>query len=80
MRLKQSSCSTKTELHSKGSEAFFTEEERARSNVRGKGSKRRLNPVKIDFVRQKTFNMSPLDAGEEEKAWAKCVCATDEAN
>ena len=51
-----------------------------RSNVQGERGKA-FNPVKIHFVRQKTFNMFPLDTGEEEKkAWAKCVCAIDEAN
>ena len=63
---------------------LFSRKKETRSNVRGKGSKRRLNPVKFDFVYigQKTFKMFPLDAGEEEKkAWAiMCACAIDEAN
>ena len=53
VRLKRSSASRQN-FAAKVVRLFFTEEERARSNVRGKGSKRCLNPVKIDFVRQIT--------------------------
>ena len=80
IRLKNSAASRKN-FAVKVIRMFFTEEERARSNVRGKGGKSRLNPVKIDFVKKKTFEMWPLQTFElEKKAWADCVCAIDEAN
>ena len=60
---------------------LFTEEERASSNVRGKGGKAQLNQAKIDVVKAKTFEMHPLELFEnEKKAWGDCIKAIDEAN
>ena len=60
---------------------LFTVEERASSNVRGKGRKPQLNPVKIDVVRSKTLEMYPLGSNEyEKKVWSDCIKAIDEAN
>ena len=60
---------------------LFTEEERAASNVRGKGGKAQLNPAKIDVVRIKAIEMWPLESYEnEKKAWSDCIKAIDEAN
>ena len=40
-----------------------------------------MNPVKMEFVKMKVFEMWPLETFEKKKkAWAECVCAINEAN
>ena len=80
IRLKHNSSSRKN-FAAKLVRLFFTEEERAKSNVKGKGGKAQLNPVKVGIVKTKAFEMWPLESFEEEKkAWAACIVAIDEAN
>lgn len=41
----------------------------------------KLDPHRISFVKQKVIQMYPLQAKEsQDKAWAECVVAIDEAN
>ena len=60
--------------------SIFTTEERTSFNVNGK-KKNKLDPHRISFVKQKVFQMYPLQAKEsQDKAWAECVVVIDEAN
>ena len=59
---------------------IFTDEERSTSNVSGR-NKTKLDPTRIAYVKQTTFEMWPLKQGEDMKrAWADCVVSIDEAN
>ena len=59
----------------------FTEEERSTCNVNGR-NKPKLDPIRIAYVKSKTFQMYPLNPQIEkmEKAWSECVIAIDEGN
>lgn len=57
---------------------IFTAEERSVSNVRGKLGK---DPDRIQFIKNVTFKLFPLEGKETEKsAWNACVTAIDEVN
>ena len=60
---------------------IFTETERSTCNVNGR-NKPKLDPIRIDYVKRKTFQMYPLNHQIEkiEKAWSECVIAIDEGN
>ena len=60
---------------------IFTETERSTCNVNGR-NKSKLDPIRIDYVKRKTFQMYPLNHQIEkiEKAWSECVIAIDEGN
>ena len=62
-------------------EMIFTKTERSTSNVNGR-HKPKLDPVRISYVKNKTFQMYPYNPSveKEEKAWAECVIAIDEGN
>ena len=60
--------------------ALFSIEERASSNVRGRG-KAKLDTVRMEFVETSTFNVWPLESKERHtEAWSSCISAIDEAN
>ena len=60
---------------------IFTEAERSKCNVNGR-NKPKLDPIRINYVKNKTFQMYPLNplAEKLEKAWSECVIAIDEGN
>ena len=60
---------------------IFTETERSKCNVNSR-NKQKLDHIRIDYVKRKTFQMYPLNLQIEkiEKAWSECVIAIDEGN
>ena len=60
---------------------LYTEQERLVSNVRGKNSKKKFSPNRMDKIRAASFDMFPLRHKEKEKeAWAECIKAIDGCN
>ena len=62
-------------------ELIFTKAEHSTSNVNGR-NKPKLDPVRILYIKKKTFQVYPCNPNmeKEEKAWAECVIAIDEGN
>ena len=60
---------------------IFTEAERSTCNVNGR-NKSKLDPIRITYVKNKTFQMYPLNPQVEkfEKAWSECVTVIVEGN
>ena len=46
------------------------------SNVRGKRGKKKLDPVRVDKIKEATFKLWPLEGKED--AWSECKRAIDE--
>ena len=60
---------------------LFDEDTRKPSNVSGKLSKLKLNPVLMDYAKSLVFQFYPLEHSESEKVeWGRCVIAIDEFN
>ena len=60
---------------------ILSEEERMTSNVSGTKGKNELDPVKVAFIKQVTFQQYPLKGNErEKKAWSDCILSIDEVN
>ena len=53
---------------------IFTEAERSTCNVNG-CNKPKLDPIRINYVKNKTFQMYPLNPHVEklERAWSECI-------
>ena len=61
--------------------AWFSQNERITSNVRGKNNKPKLSPNRIKKIYDAVFQMYPVSQKENEKdAWTECVKAIDGAN
>ena len=59
----------------------FTIEERAIANVRGKAGKVLLDPERINYIKNITFKLYPVEGKETEKGtWNGCITAIDEVN
>ena len=78
--LKSQSCS-RANFSAKLVRKLFSEEERRTSNVKGVLGKRKLNPAKLQQVKEAAMQMYPCESGENHhNAWTVCCKAIDECN
>ena len=49
-------------------------------NSTGQQKKERIDPTKIEYVREQTFRVFPYLVSEKKAAWTDCVRAIDKAN
>ena len=60
--------------------AVFSEQDRAASNVNGKNNKKKLDPTRIQAIKEASFKMFPCSTGETElSAWPACIIAIDQS-
>ena len=66
---------------SKLNRQLFSVLERRQCNVRGRQGKGQLDPEKVEYIKEVTFRMYPLEEDETERmAWNACIVAIDESN
>ena len=72
-------CSSQKNFAANMNSRIFTFAERALSNVRGKQGKSCLDPEQIQFIKQTSLKLYPIQSQETEKgAWNACVVAINE--
>ena len=78
--IRSKSCSRKNFATNLARE-LFTPEERCTSNVAGACGKQKLDPDKVYFIKNSSFEHFPLSSTENShKAWQDCVKAIDSAS
>ena len=58
----------------------FTREERMKSNVNGGQKKPKLDPKKVEAIRNATFIGYPIEIRKQDGVWKDCIKAIDSMN